>query len=103
ALARFRTETFGSVGGVAYDGQTGLVYISETSANRLHVITTVDPTKPETWTITTLANTAGTAGYADGAAATAKLRGPTGLYLDGQTLYIADTRKHAIRALDLGT
>ena len=103
ALARFRTDAFGSVGGIAIDDTAHVIYITETSANRLHVITEVDPADPATWTIATLANTAGTAGFADGAAATALFRAPTGLYLDAatSTLYIADTGNHAIRALDL--
>ncbi|MBV8756608.1 MAG: hypothetical protein JO257_05020 [Deltaproteobacteria bacterium] len=103
ALARFRTAGFGRIGGIAVDDSAHVVYITETSANRLHVITEVDPTDPSTWTIATLANTSGTAGFADGAAATARFRGPTGLYLDAaaSTLYIADTGNHAIRALDL--
>jgi cysteine-rich repeat protein len=105
ALARFRTAEFGTVGGVAIDPATGLIYVTETSANRLHVITPVDPANPATWTIAPLANAAGTAGFADGASAIAQLRAPTGLFLDGAAnrLYIADTGNHAIRALDLTT
>ncbi len=103
ALARFRTGAFGSVGGVAVDDTAHVIYITETSSNRLHMITEVDPSDPATWTIATLANVAGTAGFADGGADTARFRAPTGLYLDAaaSTLYIADTGNHAIRALDL--
>jgi cysteine-rich repeat protein len=105
ALARFRQATFGDVGGVVVDPTTGAIYLTETSAHRLHVITQVDPAVPATWTIATLANASGMAGFADGAAATARFRAPTGLYLDSaaRTLYIADTGNHAIRALDLDT
>jgi len=103
ALARYRTDAFGKVGGVAFDAARGRIYITETTANRLHVITQVDPSNPATWTIAALANAAGTAGATDGAAATATFRRPTGLYLDGNTLYIADTGNHAIRTLDLTT
>jgi cysteine-rich repeat protein len=103
ALARYRTNAFGTVGGVAIDPATGIIYLSETSANRLHVIMPVDPNNLDTWTITTLANSSGTAGFADGDALSAQFRAPTGLYLDTatSTLYIADTGNHAIRALDL--
>ena len=102
-LARYRTQAFGSVTGVAIDQSSNLIYFTETSSNRLHVVSEVNPADPSTWTIATLANNAGTAGFADGAAATAQFRGPTGLYLDAAThvLYIADTGNHAIRALDL--
>lgn len=102
-LARFRTSTFGSVGGTVIDEETGLVYITETSANRIHVITRIDPNVPSTWTMAPLANTAGIAGAADGDATTARFRSPTGLFLDSaaRLLYIADTGNHAIRVLDL--
>jgi cysteine-rich repeat protein len=103
ALARYRTAAFGTVGGTAIDATTGAIYLSETSSNRLHVVTQTDPSNPKTWTITTLANNAGTAGFVDGAAATAQFREPSGLWLAGSTLYIADTGNHAIRALDLTT
>ncbi len=47
----------------------------------------------------------GKEGFADGAANEAEFRQPQGLALsaDGQTLYIADTRNHAIRAVNLAT
>ncbi len=104
ALARYRTDAFGTIGGVAIDEATGTIYIAETSANRLHAITEVDPANPDTWTIATLANDAGVAGFADGPAASARFIAPSGLYLDAAAhqLYIADTGNHAIRVLDLG-
>ncbi|MDQ3365421.1 MAG: hypothetical protein M3680_08340 [Myxococcota bacterium] len=105
ALARFRTASFGTVGGVAIDPASGRIYVAETSAHRVLVITQVDPAAPGTWTIATLANAAGIEGFADGAAGTARLRAPGGLFLDRATgtLYIADTGNHAIRALDVAT
>lgn len=47
----------------------------------------------------------GEAGFADGAADEATFRQPQGLALseDGRTLYVADTRNHAIRAVDVAT
>ncbi|MGI8926037.1 MAG: thioredoxin-like domain-containing protein [Tepidiformaceae bacterium] len=47
----------------------------------------------------------GAEGFADGAAEEAAFRQPQGLALspDGTTLYVADTRNHAVRAMDLGT
>jgi thiol-disulfide isomerase/thioredoxin len=44
----------------------------------------------------------GAEGLADGAFAQAHLARPQGLALDGDTLYIADTENHALRAADLG-
>ena len=103
ALARFQTDGFGSVGGAVLDPAANAIYFTERSANRIHKITEVDPADPGTWTISTIANDAGTAGFADGSAATAQFRAPSGLYLDAATnvLYIADTGNHAVRTLDL--
>src|SRR5262249_53159100 len=104
-LARYRAQTFGSVGGVAYDEAAGKIYLSESSGNRLQVVMIVDPADSSTWTIAPLANAAGTAGFQDGTAGTARFRDPTGLYLDASShvLYVADTGNHVIRALDLTT
>jgi sugar lactone lactonase YvrE len=44
----------------------------------------------------------GAAGLADGPLAAARFHGPQGLALVGDTLYVADTENHAIRAVDLG-
>jgi len=43
----------------------------------------------------------GTAGFEDGPAEAACFYQPQGLALDGETLYVADTENHAIRAVDL--
>jgi sugar lactone lactonase YvrE len=103
-LARFRDPNFGNVGGVAYDATGGFIYLTESSADRIHVITMVDPADPNTWTIAPFANVSGTDGFGDGAAATATFRNPTGLYLDTtmHVLYVADTGNHVVRAIDLG-
>src|SRR5262249_25302334 len=77
-LARFRGASVGTIAGVAYDETASTIYLTETSANRIYVVTVVDPAHPESWTIAALANTAGTSGFADGAAASAKFRSPTG-------------------------
>lgn len=101
-LARFRDRTFGSVGGVAYDAATSRIFITETSANRLHVITIVDPANAHTWTITPLSLDT-VLGARDGSLASARFRNPTGLYFEPatKTLYVTDTGNHAIRAIDL--
>jgi sugar lactone lactonase YvrE len=105
-LARFRDQSFGAVGGIAYDATAGLIYLTESTANRLHVVTVVDPNDPNTWTIAPLAGAAdAAAGFADGSISTAQFRSPSGLLLDAttHTLYIADTGNDAIRKLDLET
>lgn len=47
----------------------------------------------------------GIAGFTDGSQEVAQFRDPQGLTLleDGRTLYVADTRNHAVRAVDLET
>jgi cysteine-rich repeat protein len=103
--ARFGSPTFGTIGGIAYDALTHRLFVTETSAHRIHIIDVVDPADEKTWTITTLANTAGTAGATDGDAATARFREPTGLHYDPatHTLLVADTGNHAVRAIALGS
>ena len=104
-LARFRASTFGTVAGIAFDATTSVLYVVESSTNRIDAVTVVDPKDADTWTIAPFANTAGAAGFADGPVATAMFRSPTGLYLDATThrLYVADTGNHVILAIDLGT
>ena len=43
----------------------------------------------------------GREGFVDGAFAKARFNRPQGMCLDGETLYVADTENHAIRAVDL--
>jgi cysteine-rich repeat protein len=102
-LARYRDQSFGSVSGVAVDVTSGLIFLSESTANRLHVVTIVDPADASTWTIAPLANAAGTAGFGDGAAQTASFRAPTGLFYDESAaqLYVADAGNHVVRRIDL--
>jgi sugar lactone lactonase YvrE len=45
----------------------------------------------------------GSRGLGDGDASTAAFQQPQGLALDGETLYVADTENHAVRAVDLPT
>ena len=100
-LARYRDGGFGEVGGVAIDEAAGRIYLTETSTDRLHVVSMVDPDDPRTWRIATVG--AGVAGFADGALASARFRAPRGLRLESatHTLYVADSGNHVIRAIDL--
>ena len=45
----------------------------------------------------------GQPGFVDGTGTEARLHKPTGLFIDGQTLYVADSDNDAIRAADLDT
>jgi len=50
--------------------------------------------------LVTIAGTPGVAGYADGAALSARLFGPVGLRIVGEKLYIADTANNVVREYD---
>jgi cysteine-rich repeat protein len=106
-LARFQNSTFGSVAGVAWDEDLGVLYATQSTGatHRVFSIQSANVNDPNSWTIKTVVNFQGSEGFADGPAASAQVRGPTGLWLDSASriLYIADTGNHAIRALDLRT
>lgn len=103
-LARFRDTNFGTISGVAFDEAANKIYLTEATANQLHVVTMIVPADPATWTIAKV-NTSSAPGYRDGALANALFRQPTGLHLDAstKTLYVADTGNHAVRAINLTT
>jgi DNA-binding beta-propeller fold protein YncE len=82
-------------GKVLADATGRRVFISDTNHHRV-LMTTLDGK------VTTTIGT-GAIGLKDGAFAVAQLHQPQGLALsaDGNTLYIADTENHAVRAADL--
>lgn len=57
------------------------------------------------WPVARVLNTYGDGqpGLVDGEGATARFRGPQGLARFGDTLWVADTENHALRAIDLST
>lgn len=99
---------FGDVDGVVGDsrlqhplavtgGESGLVYVADTYNSRIKAL------DPETNTITTVFGSGGDGGYSDGTGIDAAFDEPGGLSLAGDTLYVADTNNHAIRAINLTT
>ncbi|MBX3083658.1 MAG: redoxin domain-containing protein [Anaerolineae bacterium] len=83
-------------GKVLADAANNRLFISDSNHNRI-IITTLD-----TFEIQAVIGS-GEAALTDGDYATAAFNGPQGLALntDGKTLYVADTKNHAIRAVDL--
>ncbi len=84
-------------GKVLADGRSGRLFIADSGHNR--VLGASLDGKLER------AVGSGKEGFADGGPAEAMFRQPQGLAIadDGATLYVADTRNHAVRAVDLAT
>jgi DNA-binding beta-propeller fold protein YncE len=80
-------------GKVLADEKGDRLFISDSNHNRV-VVTKLDGTL-------LYAVGSGARGRADGDFARATFDGPQGLALDGDTLYVADTRNHLIRRVDL--
>ncbi len=84
-------------GGVFADEERGRLFISDTGHNRV-IEATLDGALVRAFG-------SGKEGFADGAPREAMFRQPHGLALsaDGGTLFVADTRNHAVRAIALDT
>ncbi|HYP53284.1 MAG TPA: thioredoxin-like domain-containing protein, partial [Pyrinomonadaceae bacterium] len=82
-------------GKVLADAKTDRLYVADSNHNRV-VVSRLDGTLVET--IGT-----GQPGRLDGAFEKASFHQPQGLALDGDTLYVADTRNHLLRRIDLKT
>ena len=86
------TARFNGPTGVAVDG-AGTLYVADQNN---HVIRKITPAGA----VSTLAGTAGTAGFADGAGTAAQFNGPTGVAVDAAgTLYVADRLNNRIRKI----
>jgi thiol-disulfide isomerase/thioredoxin/DNA-binding beta-propeller fold protein YncE len=83
--------------GVAWQPATrggGRLFIADTYNHRIKVL------DPATRRVTAFAGS-GEPGHRDGSAGSAQFYEPGGLSLAGDTLYVADTNNHAIRAVDV--
>ncbi len=82
-------------GKVLADAAGNRLFIADSGHNRI-VVTRLDGAEP--WMIGS-----GQPGLADGDAATAQFNHPQGMALAGDILYLADTRNHVIRRVDLAS
>lgn len=80
-------------GKVLADAASGMLFIADTNHNRIVVATLAGDVR-QVYGV-------GDAGLDDGPPGAARFDHPQGLTLDGDTLYVADTDNHAIRAIDL--
>jgi hypothetical protein len=80
---------------VATDGDN--LYLSDYGNNTIRKIVIA------TGVVTTLAGSAGQAGFTDGTGAAARFNGPAGITTDGTYLYVADYNNHTIRRIVIAT
>lgn len=80
-------------GKILADQTGGRLFVSDSGHNRI-IIARLDGT-------IIAAVGSGKAGRADGGFASAEFNSPQGMALDGDSLYVADTRNHLIRRIDL--
>jgi len=80
-------------GKVLADGPSDRLFVADTNHNRI-VVTSLDG-------MVKLVIGSGEEGLVDGDFATCAFNHPQGVFLDGGTLYVADTENHAIRQVDL--
>ena len=81
--------------GLTTDGAN--VYVADTYNDTIRKIVIA------TGVVTTIAGSAGEAGYADGTGVNARFFQPWGIATDGTNLYVADTNSHAIRKIIIET
>ncbi len=80
-------------GKILADAEGDRLFIADTGHNRI-VLTTLNGKKP-------VLIGSGSTGMTDGSYDKAEFHRPQGMTLAGETLYVADTENHAIRAIDL--
>lgn len=85
-------------GKIEIDREKGHLFVSDTGHDRvLHLSLEKDNTAR------IIAEYGGRAGFSDGRTIRASFQSPMGLCLSGQTLFVADSENHAVRAIDLNT
>jgi sugar lactone lactonase YvrE len=89
------SASFYNPSGVAYDATSGNLYVADTASQVIRVIT-------PTGVVSTLAGTAGMAGFANGTGTAASFFNPTGVAVDANgNVYVADSGNNAIRKITM--
>jgi DNA-binding beta-propeller fold protein YncE len=92
--ARLAASTLAYPGKVLADEPGGRLFIADSNHNRV-LVSTLDGRVTDA--------IGGGAGYVDGPFEDARFFRPQGMALDGNTLYVADTENHCVRAADLAS
>lgn len=89
------SASFYNPSGVAFDATSGNLYIADTASQVIRVITPAG-------VVSTLAGTAGMAGFANGVGTAATFFNPTGIAVDANgNVYVADSGNNAIRKITM--
>ena len=75
----------------------GTLYVADSENHRIRAIDLASKT------VSTIAGSGTLGGYAVGAGAAARFDTPTDITLSGTTLYVADSKNHRIRAIDIAS
>lgn len=100
-----QARLFRDAAGIAYDDVNQTLYITERDGHSIRQVALVDPADESTWLVSDFAGAAETADHLDGPLDRARFRRPSGLtfHRESETLYVADTGNHVVRAIDLAT
>lgn len=90
--ARFNYPT-----GLAYDNLSNSLFVADAGNHQIRMVDI------SSGSVTIVAGTAGFPGANDGTGASARFKNPSGLAMDGGTLYVADAGNSSIRKVDLNT
>lgn len=95
--------TFASPGGITSDGTN--LYVADTFNHTIRkiVLPTATSVSASNYTVSTLAGSPHTAGYADGTSSSARFNLPSHITTDGSYLFVADFNNSTIRKIEIAT
>lgn len=100
-----QARLFRDAAGLAYDAVNRTLFVTERDGHSIRQVQVEDPADERTWTVSDFAGAAETADHLDGPLDRARFRRPSGLtfHAETETLFVADTGNHVVRAIDLPT